>query len=148
MKKHEQIIQFMINVIFSNIFKLVLAFVMLSVLSYFALFLGPLLGSAIGMLFILIFGEGSYLEVIIWFSTICMFLCYTYLTITLVWSDEIKAYRVRKEHQKEQILQSMFKDIVVEMKQNAKNKGLENDKIVQDCISAIEGFTIDNRQKE
>lgn len=148
MKKHEQIIRFMINVIFSNIFKLVLAFVMLSVLCYFTLFLGPLLGSAIGMFFILIFGEGSYLEFIVWFSTICMFLCYTYLTITLVWSDEIKAYRVRKEAQKEQVLQSMFKAIAVEMKQNAKNKGLENDKIVQDCISSIEEFTTDNRQKE
>ena len=66
---------------------------MLSVLLYFTIFLGPLLGSAIGMFFILIFGEGPYLEFIMWLSTICMFLCYTYLTITLVWSDEIKKFK-------------------------------------------------------
>lgn len=148
MKKSEQIIRFIIDVIFSNILKLILVFAILSVLLYFTLFLGPLLGSAIGMFFILIFGEGPYLEFIMWLSTICMFLCYTYLTITLVWSDEIKAFKEKKERQKEQDLQNMFKDILVEMKQNAKAKGLENDKKVQECISSVEKFTADNTRKE
>lgn len=66
MKKYEQIVQFIVNIILGNIFKFILAFAILSILLYFTLFLGPLLGSAIGIFFILIFGEGSYLALIMW----------------------------------------------------------------------------------
>ena len=148
MKKYEQIVQFIVNIILGNIFKFILAFAILSILLYFTLFLGPLLGSAIGIFFILIFGEGSYLALIMWLSSICMFLCYTYLTITLVWSDEIKLYKEKRKRQQEQDLQNMFKDILIEMKQTAKAKNLEHDEKVQKCISSIEEFTVDTTRKE
>lgn len=87
---------FIMKFIINNLLKIIFAAGALSILLYFSLLLGPLLGSVIGIFFILIFGEGSYLEFVMRLSTICIFLCFTYGTINLIWSDEIKTYKKRK----------------------------------------------------
>ena len=148
MKKSDEIIRFIINIIFGNIFKLIIAFAILSVLLCFTIILGPLLGASIGIFFILIFGDGPYLNGIMYLSTIGMFLIYTYLTITLVWSDEIEEYKTKKEQKKRQEFVNDTKNIIEEMKQNAKMQGRENDDDVKNIIKGFEDTIADELDKE
>lgn len=147
-KKSDEIIRFIINVIFGNIFKLILAFAMLSILVCVTAILGPLLGGAIGIFFVLIFGDGPYIKWLMCLSTIAMFLVYTYLTITLVWSDEIEAYKAKKEQKKRQEFVNDTKNIIKEIKQNAKMQGQENDSDVKDIIKDFEDSIADELHKE
>ena len=148
MKKSDEIIRFIINIIFGNIFKLIIAFAILSVLLCFTIILGPLLGASIGIFFILIFGDGPYLNGIMYLSTIGMFLIYTYLTITLVWSDEIEEYKTKKEQKKRQEFVNDTKNIIEEIKQNAKMQGRENDDDVKNIIKGFEDTIADELDKE
>lgn len=148
MKKSDEIIRFIINIIFGNIFKLIIAFAILSVLLCFTIILGPLLGANIGIFFILIFGDGPYLNGIMYLSTIGMFLIYTYLTITLVWSDEIEEYKTKKEQKKRQEFVNDTKNIIEEIKQNAKMQGRENDDDVKNIIKGFEDTIADELDKE
>lgn len=148
MKKSDEIIRFIINIIFGNIFKLIIAFAILSVLLCFTIILGPLLGANIGIFFILIFGDGPYLNGIMYLSTIGMFLIYTYLTITLVWSDEIEEYKTKKEQKKRQEFVNDTKNIIEEIKQNAKMQGRENDDDVKNIIKDFEDTIADELDKE
>lgn len=148
MKKSDEIIRFIINIIFGNIFKLIIAFAILSVLLCFTIILGPLLGANIGIFFILIFGDGPYLNGIMYLSTIGMFLIYTYLTITLVWSDEIEEYKTKKEQKKRQEFVNDTKNIIEEIKQNAKMQERENDDDVKNIIKGFEDTIADELDKE
>ena len=148
MKKSDEIIRFIINIIFGNIFKLIIAFAILSVLLCFTIILGPLLGASIGIFFILIFGDGPYLNGIMYLSTIGMFLIYTYLTITLVWSDEIEEYKTKKKQKKRQEFVNDTKNIIEEIKQNAKMQGRENDDDVKNIIKGFEDTIADELDKE
>lgn len=148
MKKSDEIIRFIIEVILGNILKLIFAFAMLSVLLYFTLFLGPLLGAAISMMFIPIFGDGPYIEFIMIISSIGMFLYFAYETIKTVWSDEIEAYQLKKEHQREKNFRDSFKDIVTQMKKDVKDRGLENDPKAQEFLRNMDDFVNYDVDKE
>ena len=121
---------------------------MLSILVFVTAILGPLLGGAIGIFFVLIFGDGPYIKWLMCLSTIAMFLVYTYLTITLVWSDEIEEYKAKKEQKKRQEFVNDTKNIIKEIKQNAKMQGRENDSDVKDIIKAFEDSIADELHKE
>lgn len=137
-----------VKFIISNFFKCIFAFCALSVALYFSLWLGPLLGATIGVVFVLIFGDGPYLEFLLWIVTICVFGFMAYELISEIWSDEIKAYKEKKEQQKEYEIRGMFKGVVKEMKQTAKEKGIQDDKKVQKIISDMEEFTKDNNSEK
>ena len=147
MKKSDEIIRFIINVIFGNILKLILAFAMLSILVFVTAILGPLLGGAIGIFFVLIFGDGPYIKWLMCLSTIAMFLVYTYLTITLVWSDEIEEYKAKKEQKKRQEFVNDTKNII-KKKQNAKMQERENDSDIKNIIKEFEDTIVDELHKE
>lgn len=126
--------------IIKQLFKAVISVFIVGASFYISiLYFGPLLFIPIGMIFTAIFGDGAYLEYLMYLISYLCAVCFSTKLVSEIYDTELKAFRAKKQRQKDMELKKALQPVLAEMKQNTAADDKEGQKAIKKTTDFIYG---------
>lgn len=133
--------------IIKQLFKAIISVFIICASFYISiLYFGPLLFIPIGMMFTAIFGDGAYLEYLMYLISYLCAVCFSTKLVSEIYDTELKAFRAKRQRQNDMELKTALQPVLTEMKQNIDADDAEGQKIIKETTDFIYGTK--QQQKE